>query len=243
MKTRPGLVLIVTLISGQVLAQGPTPQDPTAQPARSAPAGARDDDVPPVAEPSPDQVGSPPAPEPEQGSFSPGDVPFAKALEMSGIRSTSTVRLTSEPSGAQILINSQASCQTPCLINLPPGKYTFRFEKQDYKSIETERIIVASEELSLHAKLGDKVPYEVAFPLMGVGLIFGFGGTYGLVNGYSDADIPPEDKARDRNLGYGALAIGVPMVAVAIWLFFSGTDSKVFSTISPSSAMMPSATP
>jgi len=227
---------IPLFFTGLALAQGPIPSDAATPPAQSAPPGTNEQRLPPASAPLPDELGTPPSP--VENAMPEGSVADAKAMEIAGIRATSPVRFTSDPSGAQVLVNNQAACQTPCLINLPPGRYTFQLKLKDYKDVEMNNLVVSSEELSLYAKLGDKVPYEIAFPLIGVGAIFIAGGVYGMVKGYSNQDLPPEDRVWNRNLGWASLAIGVPMVAVAMWLFFSGTESKIIKSMSPTDMSM-----
>ena len=235
MNARTLICIVLLLVSGNARAQGPLPSDETRSPAQSEPPGVKSERLPPIKGPTPDELGSPPVP--QKQDMPEGRVPDAQAMELAGVRTTMPLRLTSEPSGAQILINEQASCQTPCILNLPPGRYKIRYHLKDYKDVETTHLLVSTEELFLHAKLGDKVPYEVAIPLLGVGAIFAVGGIYGLVNGYTNEDAPPEERQRDRNLGWASSAIGIPMVAVAVWLFFSGRDSMIIQSLAPVGSM------
>ncbi len=226
------LATALVLAGAHAMAQGPVTSQPSVAPAEAAPPGTRETALPASSAPLPEELGT--LPEPAAGNTSQGTVTDAKAMELAGVRATSPVRFTSEPSGARVLVNNQAACQTPCIIQLPAGTYTFRYELKSFKDVEVEHSVVASEELGLFAKLGDKVPYEIAFPLLGVGAIFIAGGIYGMVKGYSNQDMTPENRVWNRNLGWATLAIGAPMVTVSIWLFFSGTENKVIISMSPS---------
>lgn len=66
---------------------------------------------------------------------------------------TGTLRITSEPEGADVILNGYLEGQTPITIDLAVGSYRLRVEKKDYMPVTQEIIINDGEATELHMKL------------------------------------------------------------------------------------------
>ena len=52
-----------------------------------------------------------------------------------------TVQLQSQPAGAQIYIDGESQCQTPCSVDLDPGEYSFRATLDDHSDATREVVL------------------------------------------------------------------------------------------------------
>jgi hypothetical protein len=66
---------------------------------------------------------------------------------------TGKLRITSEPEGATVFLNSYREGQTPITVDLAVGPYTVRIEKKDYTPVTQEVVVSDGEVTELNIKL------------------------------------------------------------------------------------------
>jgi len=167
-----------------------------------------------------------------------------RAQEAAGPAARSTVKITSDPTGARVSIEGGAHCVTPCRLSLPPGRYRLVFEHEELEPLETVAEVSSREQLSVHGRLGEETPWGFILPAYLVGGIFTAGGIsalllYGGQTGPLDAgqsDVPADERRFHRNLGIVSLAVGVPLLGLATYLAIAGgRPGEVRSSAAPHS--------
>jgi hypothetical protein len=93
----------------------------------------------------------------EKSPFPPpaADVP-APAPAAAPAPSTGTVTVRSTPYLSEVFVDGESMGYTPAKINLPPGKHSFRVEKNGYKPWTKELTLTVGSELTLDASLEKK---------------------------------------------------------------------------------------